>query len=220
MSPRFSFRSTHGGLVSSKLRTPLAVIVLVFGLSACGGDDPTGINSGDPLTEAEIQEVLLALFGALDAVELPTQAAAAAPAMVSVSQTFDASAPCEGGGTISLNGGVNGTVDDVTGAYDVSFSLTMDPNSCTVPSSSGSITLNGSPDLRFAFDYEGDDSQFTAAGRYEGGIAFTHSDGRSGSCAFDLDFNITADFTGGSSTQSTSGSVCGVSANQFEVIDF
>jgi hypothetical protein len=194
-----------------------------FALAACGGDDdPTGVgNTGDPLNEAEIQEVFTALFGALDAIAFsPPTAPAQAP--VTFSQDFQATnAPCETSGTINLIGGVDGTFDDMTGAFDFSFTLTMTPSSCTVPTSSGSITMNGAPNLVFLLDYAGaSEDTFTADGSYTGGVSYSTSDGRSGTCQFDVDYSADVDFTTSTIQQSTSGTVCGVSASQFTVVEF
>lgn len=202
----------------SKFRSLVAAVAVAVAVAACGDDDPTGINSGDELSQDEIQEVLLALFGAFGAVNIAP--AGVGPAAVSVSESFNLSAPCEGGGNIAASGSVSGDFDEVSGAFDVSYALDMDPQGCVVPTTDGSVTMNGDPALRLDMDYVGSQTQISLTGSYSGGISFTASGGRSGSCAFDVDFDADIDLQGTSSTTSASGTICGVSASGFQTIDF
>lgn len=201
----------------SKLRTLLAVVVLALGLSACGGDDdPLGVNSGDPLTQDEIQAVFFALsevFASLN----DAPAAGPARATVAVSETFSASAPCPNGGTISANGSANGTVDDVTFELDLTYRLRLTPSGCVVETESAVVTLESSPYIQLDMDFLLTETLLEASGSQTGGIAFTSSDGRSGSCAFDVQFSTTANLDTQQGSSSTSGTVCGVSASGLQV---
>lgn len=196
----------------SKFRLTLAATLMVSALSGCT-DDPLGVNSGDPLTPAEMQAVFAAISSTFSRLGV-TPAAAGGPALatVSVSESFDTSAPCESGGSIDASGSANGTVDDETFELDVSYQLRMTPTGCMVPTEEGTITLDGAPYIQLNMDFMLSETQIAVSGTETGGIAFTSSDGRSGSCAFDITFNVTADFEGSSGSSSVTGTVCGVSA--------
>jgi len=79
--------------------------VLVLTVTACGGD-PTGVDSGDELTSAEVAAVLATLGSAFDSVGVAAQEilasdvarGAPAQALISVNESFDVSVPCESGG--------------------------------------------------------------------------------------------------------------------------
>jgi hypothetical protein len=92
------------------LTTALALTV-----TARGGD-PTGVDSGDELTSAEVAAVLATSGSAFDSVGIAAQIAAQevlasdvaqgapAEAPISVNESFDVSVPCESGGRRPLAG--------------------------------------------------------------------------------------------------------------------
>ncbi|MGI9629029.1 MAG: hypothetical protein ACR2QM_19515 [Longimicrobiales bacterium] len=198
-----------------------ASIAMLPGFVACGGDDPTGVQ-GDPLSEAEVQVVFAALAGAFSSVGTPSQAPADGPlvpsfAPVDVTQTFDLSSECVGGGTIAAGGSISGTTDDESFAMDLLYDLTLAPSGCTVADEETSIVVDGAPNIRIIMDILLNDLTLSVAGSYEGGIEYTTADGRAGSCGINLAFSVTANNSSGASEQSITGNVCGVSADQFEV---
>ena len=200
-----------------KLRSTLiAVLLMMFTVTACGDDGPTGTNSGDAMTEDEIQEVLLALFGAFNALGGP---AAAGPAAVSVDLGFDDQPECELDGFVDVTGDVTGEIDDVTGDTDFTYSLNLDPQGCEVPTANGSITLDGDPSLQFDLDWISTETTLSLDGAYSGGVAFSADDGRSGSCAFDVTFIADVNFQGGGSS-SANGTICGISASGLNTFVF
>jgi hypothetical protein len=174
------------------------------------------VNSGDPLTEDEIQLVFLAISDAFSNLSF-APAAGPARAQISVNESFNGSAPCSEGGTISANGSANGTVDDVTYELDLTYMLRMTPNGCAVPTETEVITLDGAPYLQLDMDFLLTETTIEVSGSQSGGIAFTSTDGRSGSCAFDVQFTTTANLDTLEGTSSASGTVCGVSANGLQV---
>lgn len=203
----------------SKLRSLLVLAVMASALSGCK-DDPLGVNSGDPLTEDEIQEVFFALSEAFSSLNLaPAAASGPARASISFNESFDATAPYPGeAGTISASGSANGTVDDQTFEFDLAYQLRMTPNGCLIPTETGTVTLDGAPHIQLDMDFQLTDTQIVVSGSETGGIAFTSDDGRSGSCAFDVQFSFSSDLEG-SGTASASGTVCGVSASNLTVFD-
>lgn len=202
-----------------RLPTKLLAALTAFAVIGCGGDDgPAGVNSGDALTEAELQAVFGAMAGAFETVGA-APAAAPARATYSANQTFDASAPCESGGTISVNGSASGTVDDVSGEVDVTYHLRLTPSQCTVPTETTSISLDGAPYIQWDMDLFVSETLIEISGTQSGGLSFTADDGRSGSCAFDVDFSGSVDLSAQSGTSSVSGTVCGVSASNLTVFD-
>jgi len=136
-----------------------------------------------------------------------------------VNESFSASAPCDQGGTIAASGSANGTLDDETFELDVNYQLRLTPTACVAPTETGTVTLDGAPYIQLDMDFLLTETQIVVSGSETGGIAFTSSDGRSGSCAFDVGFNVTANLEGGTGSSSASGTVCGVSASNLTVFD-
>ncbi len=189
---------------------------LALTLSACG-DDPMGVNSGDELSDAEIQAIFNAFGGAFDDIDASASVAAPADgiqmAEIHVDQSVNVSAPCDLGGEISLNGSVDGTVDDETFASDIEMEVGVQFDACAVASDQNTLTVDG--DIQFDSHVVLSETEFSADGSQVGGFEFTTNDGRTGSCAIDIDFS--ASYTEGASAQSNvSGTVCGRSASQFE----
>ena len=189
---------------------------LALTLAACGGD-PVGVNSGDELTDAEIQAIFN-VFG--DAVGgLDASAHVAAPldgiqrAEININQGINLSTPCNLGGEISLNGSVDGTVDDETFASDIEMDVGVQFDACVFATDQNNVTVDG--DIQFDSHFVLNEAGLTADGTQVGGFDFITNDGRSGSCAIDIEFSASA--TGGTSAQSSViGTVCGRSASQFE----
>jgi hypothetical protein len=176
-----------------------------------------GVNSGDELSDAEIQAIFNALGGAFD--DIDVSASVAAPvdgiqmAEIHVDRSVNVSAPCALGGEISLNGSVDGTVDDETFASDIEMEVGVQFDACAVASDQNTLTVDG--EVQYDSHVVLSETEFSADGSQVGGFEFTTNDGRSGSCAIDIDFS--ASYTEGTSAQSSvSGTVCGRSASQFE----
>ena len=204
----------------SKLRSTLVLAVMVSSLAACN-DDPLGVNSGDAMTPAEIQAVFSAISETFSTLGVaPAAAGGPARAIISVSESFSESAPCEVDGSVAAEGSVSGTVDDETFLLDLNFRLRLTPNGCVVTTETNTVTLDGAPYVQLDMDFQLTDTQIVAIGTQTGGIAFTTSDGRSGSCAFEVTFNVTADLEGQAGSSSVSGAVCGVSASGLQVFEF
>lgn len=196
--------------------------VAAFTLTACGDDGPTGVQ-GDPLTEAEVQAVLTAVGAVFGSIEGPSSSPAmdgvpgpsAAP--VAVEETFSFTADCPLSGSMGAAGALSGTYDDETGDSDLSYELAITHNGCEVMSDDQetSVVVDGDPSLVIDMDTEFSETVFSIAGSYTGGISYTVSDGREGSCSINLNFSISAT-EGGGAQNSVSGTVCGISGNHFQ----
>ncbi len=195
------------------LRSSVVLAIAASVLAGCKSD-PLGTNSGDPLTEAEIQTFFYALSDAFSSFNSGLAAvgptgAGPALATASVNRSFNATADCATSGSMSGSVSVRATATDDPVMVNATYRVRVTPNECVVPTETGTITVDGGPyvqvDLHLAFTEE----TIGFDGAYAGGIGFTSSDGRAGNCRFDVDFSGLASSTSASST--VSGTVCGVS---------
>jgi len=196
-----------------KTRTSLSLALALITLAGCK-DDPLGVNSGDALTQPEIQAFFYALSDAFSSFSGPV---AVGPAMAtqSYSESFSGSADCPTSGSMSASVSVHATVVDEPASIDASYKARVTPDLCVVPTEGDqSITVDGGPYIQMNLDFTITDTSFGFQGSEAGGISFTSSDGRAGSCRFDVSFTGTATSTTGSS--SVSGTVCGVSVDALE----
>lgn len=192
---------------------------LALGLAACGGGFTA---SGDPLTEAEAADLAAGLveggfagFGGLAG--SPAQAPGLAAANVTI--TLNDTAPCDGGGTVAVNGSLTANVDQSGTSGSFGFDYALAPSGCQVASGDKTFTINGDPNLKvkgnFTFSSNGTTESFQGSLNYDGKFKWTSSDGRGGACGVDLaanyDFTFSTTTTG---TASVSGSVCGVTVNR------
>lgn len=189
---------------------------LTLTLAACGGD-LVGVNSGDELSDTEIQAIFNAFSGALDGVD--ASASRVAPqdgiqmADIDVNQSVNISTDCNLGGEISLSGSVEGTVDDETFASNLEMGIGIQFDACIIASEENTVSVDG--DIQFDSHVVISEGAFSVDGSQVGGFDFTTNDGRIGSCAIDIDFS--ASLSEGTSAQSSvTGTVCGRSASQFE----
>ena len=189
-----------------RIRT-LATAALVL-LAACG-DDPI---LPDDLTQAERDLLAEALLQRSLDLAVPANAAggpgAAIMEQVEFSVTQSATIPCESG-SISASATVSGTVDTTAGTAAVDFLTTQTHQACVVSGESGTIRLDGSPNI--VNDYGFQISQgggVTFDGTIEGGISWSTAGDRSGSCTIALSFSGSGN-AAGEANASMTGTVCG-----------
>jgi hypothetical protein len=210
-----------------RVRTFTKFSTIALLLAACSGD-PTGVNSGDELSDAEIQALLNELAASLNEVNVGVPALnnrrMDTPMPVLLSSTpigvdagFNQSVPCESG-SLSLAGNVKGQIDDETFLGSLNMNFTWDFNACAVTLEDVTVTVDGAPEIRFDGDYTFGENEFSLAGTEKGGFSFTISDGREGSCAIDVAFSSTVNTDAGTLEASTSGEICGRSAEGFVAI--
>ncbi len=209
----------------SRLISGLAAPLMLI-MAACG-DSPTGVNSGDALSDAEIQALLNAWAAALGDVSPSASRVAAQEGIqmvqIDVEQSVNVTAPCQVSGQIGVDGSVDGWVDDETFEADFTMGVSLDFAACTVPAEALTITLDpadddadgGDANITFEADFLLDQTSFSVSGTQRGGFNFTTSDERTGSCYINLEFS--ASYTEGqSATSSVSGEICGRSASAFQ----
>ena len=196
-------------------------------MAACSGD-PTGTNAGDPLTSAEIQALfneLGASFSQINAVpalalqgDAPAWAALQSGGVpVSVNVDVNQTVPCEQG-TISINGSVDGSIDSETFLGSVTMDFSWGFNGCLVSTETTGVTLSGDdPSIAVHAVFTFGANEFTTTGTEVGGFSYTVSDGRSGSCAIDISFETSVNTETNAISATVSGSVCGQSAEEFNV---
>lgn len=197
-----------------RLLSVLTIALVSVGLVACS-DDPTGVTG--ELTEQEAAELAEVIFtqgfdfststfddastfsGAPD-----LQAVAGVPFGPITLGPEDV--PCEFGGVVTVEGTIEGDVDQETGAGTMDLSLTQVHDDCGVRSDSGTnFTLNGNPETGMDLGFDmAETGEFTMAGTFGGGIAWLTSD-RSGTCSIDLSI----DASGNAETEELSGTVTG-----------
>jgi len=189
---------------------------LTLTVVACG-DDVTG-SSGDELTPTEVNAIFAALSSAFADVGA---AAPAGPAQAPIDfdESVTLTAQCDLGGNIVLSGSLSGSIDDVTFASDINFTVIFDPNACKVSDGTNTFTVEGDPDITLVLNIvtTGTTPAFTASGTETGGFTYTSSDGRSGGCKIDVTYSIVGN-DAGVETIEISGTVCGQDANDFETL--
>ena len=199
-----------------KLSNRLTGLATALALTVVGcGDGITGVDSGDVLTPDEVAAVVAAFGSAFASAGVSTTQGAAGPAQapISLNQSFDVSVECESG-TFDVSGSMAGSVDDTTFDMDLTMNVRWQPNACVVGAGENTVTLAGAPRVELALEMTSSQEVVTMSGRETGGFSFTTSDGRTGSCAFDVTFSIVSDGPIESST--VTGTVCRLSASSFD----
>jgi len=195
------------------MRCSAKVVVLslfAMPLASCG-KSPTDAGS-DQLTQQEslalYSEISVAISQALANVSYsgsPARAPSAAP--TAFSGSINSNTACTAGGTSTVTGSYNGTYDAQVTDYTYSYDMTMDFNSCQSSGQASQFTINGDPNLTIKGDFHWTGTTYDYTYTEQGGVAFTTSDGRSGSCQ--INYNSTVTFDGTKSTINLTGSVCG-----------
>jgi hypothetical protein len=205
------------------LRIPTLLTGLALSLAACGGDGPTA-NSGDELSEAEMNEIAAEMFDGLaglisgdfdihrSTLLPPGLSLSLSRLSVPINISIDESGPCEGGGTVSLEGSVDGDVDDESGAGELHLDVTQTVDGCDVVGELHTYTVTTEPNLHLTGDFESDGGDtFSASMNLVGGFAFIVDDGREGTCGVDV--TVTVEVEGQNFSASAQGTICGISVN-------
>lgn len=206
-----------------RIRKSYLALLVLFGVAACGGDDPLGVNSGDQLTPTEIQSLFDAMSAAFASggvsPSAPVTSSEISLAPIPIDQNFSFSAACPLGGTIGVSGSANGEIDDQTFVGDLSMNFTYRITGCVVSVNDITITISHKPEITFGADFVFLQDEMSVEGSQRGGFEFVTSDERSGSCSIDLTFSASFNSATQTSTASASGSVCNQSADQMTPFD-
>ena len=198
-----------------------SALVLAVAIGACSGDS-TG-PAGDTLTDAEFDAMVeaLAAVGSFD-FGMGATAFAASPALSegmehrlaaeTISFTFEESVPCPDGGTVDVEGSMNGDFDSVTGAGTASVAITQTHRSCagTAQQSGKSFVFNGDPyvSTQMTFTVDENEDLVSLSGSQIGGIRWAVDD-KEGRCGMDVTYSIT-----GAQTATPSISIAGTLCNR------
>lgn len=190
-------------------------------LTACGGDPIA--PAGDPLSEAEAAAIAQFMTGSafegleFDGGEGPSASIAPAPSARGSSEPveFDVSVEVTGGcplgGSISVSGAYQGFIDSETESGTLTLDVDVSADACGFPAEETTFTVDTNPNLALDGNFE------WAAGQpvgeqtfsYVGTVLWSADDGRSGSCAFDL--QVTRSENG---SLVESGTSCGTSIDE------
>lgn len=191
---------SRGGSSLVTHRPFVALTAATLVLSSACGDGPTGpaTSSGDQLTASEIGVVsaILVEFLILN-VDLyePLPGPSAVPYGDLYDDTIDRQFTCGAGvaphGTVSVQGTITGDFDQATGAVLLDITAEADFQQCEYGSTSDDwIRLTSMPTVTYHafYDLESDQVQ-TVDVDAAGEVGFEISDGRSGTCVFDVSYD-------------------------------
>jgi hypothetical protein len=212
-------------------KKPLWALALGAAVLATGCSD--AVSTGDPLPEADAEELSAALIelgfadpsGAFHRTnpDLPPGIAMAPSA--NFTYTVNQTRSCHGSGTVALAGKIEASSNDAGTEGSLDFDYTFIPSGCEVTTrSQKQYTVAGDPHIKVS---GGLDAAETSTGatldgtlKYEGGFTWEGEDG-SGGCKFDISaayaFESTESSFSGEVT--VSGEVCGISVNHTESIE-
>jgi hypothetical protein len=167
-------------------RVPFAIVVAVFGIlgGACAAKDATG--PAIALSQEEVFGLAGELSDAMTSASVPL-----------ASGSFQTSADCANGGTVTISG--SDTQTDASVAADVTFAF----NGCRT----AHYTTSGS--LRITGGATSTDTVVTAEAAGSGSLGVTAADGRSGDCQVNLTVTTTV-APAGPSAVTVRGTACGV----------
>ena len=194
-------------------RRGILILTIATVLAGCGGEDITG-DDGDPLAPEEAAAVLEVISAVLNQAlfDFGGGAAATVRPAIPVNESFDASAGCPLGGSVGLTGRVTGDVAEDGSSGDLDFTFTETIRNCVLAHEATRFTVNGAPDLRYggSLFFGGNDTDFVLNADFDlvGGIAYSASDGRAGTCRIEVNYEFTTNRI------AVRGRVCGESINE------
>jgi hypothetical protein len=190
-------------------RSHAAIVLLASSAVAACGNDATGPDKG-ALSQALSLEIFSQLFVQVLSVNWTSPAVAPAAAAVGALAadvtplTISTTVPCSQGGTASVTGTSLYDLNDGTGSISVDVHYAY--NNCVVPTSQGSFTVNGNPDLHIALAYSLASWQPVGLYTYTWNGGFRWSGpGGTGNCSV----NMSVVHNWGTSTSTMSGTLCG-----------
>ncbi|MGA9528399.1 MAG: hypothetical protein WBS24_09805 [Terriglobales bacterium] len=209
--------------IGSYVPTCIAVALLALVCTGCGSSHTSSSNNmSQAQAQAVSQELVQAVEQALNNAfsgsawaKSPTHSPLAealssirpedsSPCTIgsSIDCTINSSASCPQGGTVSVSGSIDGTLNNGSGSIDTT--LTVTPNKCALDS----VVINGDPDVAFTsdFNFTNDALDFPITATTNGGISYGPNP--SGSCTMNVTITINS-----ATSCSVTGSVCGQSVN-------
>ena len=192
----------------------ISLVALTVGAAACG---ESATDLGDELSSEEAGALAAAILDLTLAASMSESPSAQISGAAAVPTTFNESAqlegPCPLGGTMKADLHVAGSFDPATNQGQLDLDVRAEHHGCQVEAKETGqrFTLQGAPAIEAEFRLVAKaDRTYTLAGGYDGAVEW-RSDGRSGTCRFDLDFSGNVDATTGRGTARLEGTACGVS---------
>lgn len=191
-----------------------SVLALAVCLAAC----ESSTEPGDELSSSEAGALAAAILDlTLDAGVSESAPAPRATGPATAPVTFDydvqVEGPCPLGGTMDVDLQVAGSFDSATQQGQLDLDVDAEHHGCKVKAEDTDqiFTLDGAPGIRAEFHLVSKpDQSYTLSGRYDGDVDWA-SDGRSGTCRFDLQFSGAVSATTGAGAAKLTGTACGVS---------
>lgn len=183
-----------------------AALLLVLATSACERSTTAARDESPSADAPELTEFGDELYAS------PDLAGTAAFDPGSGAATFERTRACPAGGSVTVTGTVERTVDRATRSGKVAVNATRVENACAVQQRNGIIvTVTGQPNTavtaRRSFE-NGVPGVFTQT--QKGAFSWTRSNGKSGTCTLDL----TSTFDPATRTATVTGDFCGRSVNE------
>jgi hypothetical protein len=180
----------------------MAALLLVLATTAACERSATGARDESPSADApQLTEFGDGLFSAPDA------AGTATFDLNAGAGTFERTHACPAGGSVTVSGTVDRTIDRATQTGTLAVSAKRVENACAVKQRNGvTVTVTGQPHTALgvtASFNKGVPGVITQT--QKGAFGWTRSNGRSGTCAIDL----TSTFDPATRTASIKGSFCG-----------
>jgi hypothetical protein len=138
----------------------------------------------------------------------PAAAPSAAPS--SFSEHFSGEGPCALGGTMFADVTASGSFDDATQSGSLDFKVEAKHHGCQVKTEEGRLfTIDGKPSIKAELHMVAKQGKaLELSGSYDGDVDW-QSDGKSGSCHFDLDFSGSVDMNTDKAAATMKGKACG-----------
>ncbi len=191
----------------------LAALGLVL-FGACSDSQDVAGPGGDQLTPAEAAGVSSFFVGqAFSGWDFNALgggggggAALQSGAPITVDFTDAVEAACPEGGSVSVSVAIAGTIDDQTGAGDLSLDVVTSAAACGIVADGTGFTVDTNPDLTLTGDFTFADGALVGDSdlSYAGALMWFAEDGRSGSCTYDVVVTLSE-----SGTTVANGTVCG-----------
>ena len=125
--------------------------------------------------------------------------------------TFDVTKPCPKGGTVEIEGTINGTGDRTTHSLTVDANATRTDTDCAFEArNGGTITVNGNPNIAYTGHLNIVNGAFVGlqTQKHEGSFKWARTGG-SGTC----DVDVTSSFDPATHTVTVTGNFCGHTIN-------
>jgi hypothetical protein len=194
-------------------RTSLRVLSVIAAgaLGACGNSTDVVVDLSEAEAQALAEAVVQAAF-LTSASEFSNPAPVGGPQMAPFAYDADVSftAECPVAGTVAVDGSLEASGDDETGAGRIELSVTHDHNGCVIETDDGMVfTFDGAPDVSLGLVLEADgEGQFDWSGVLEGRVAWSNEE-REGTCLLALEFGGSVSEVDQSIAVSVEGAVCG-----------